>query len=268
MKAKHLLLTILSFIIGMMMNGQKNNHRADYRMLPVLGSESNKAKTAISTTSSAPSQKEKVYPTLVSSIEGDAKQIATSSGEIQSISSSPINNNTFNYNSNPNCYNTKIYADELTRQAEELQSTAAILKKEAIQKKGREREVLMLSVNQMNDQAVLRLIQASEIQGRINQETFKNDVSKYQELLLVIKSGESILEQAKSLHAEAIHHMKMGKEMREEAYAMPSNSSKLGSMSNAEEEEITAINKQQEAYMNLKKLAMSTNYINQDLASR
>ena len=40
----------------------------------------------------------------------------------------------------------------------------------------------------------------------------------------------------------------MAKEMREEANAQPNNVSKLGNMTNAEDEEIVALNKQQQVF--------------------
>ncbi|MGZ3901772.1 MAG: hypothetical protein ACXVDC_15705, partial [Bacteroidia bacterium] len=177
-----------------------------------------------------------------------------------------IDNNTFNYYNNPNCYSTRIYASELLKQADELLSIEELLKKEAAVLNGDEKDKLLAAANKLLKQAEFKQIQASEILGKINLQTFKANQFIYHDLLLKVSDAE-VESRAESMDAEASYAIKQAKEMREEAYSQASNSAKLGNMTNAEEKENEALAQQNSAISLLKKsLAANISLYLTDLA--
>jgi hypothetical protein len=79
----------------------------------------------------------------------------------------------------------------------------------------------------------------------------------YLELLNDPNVNDNFVQRSEALNAEAEQNMKLAKEMRQESYAMPSATSKLGTMLNAEEKENIALNLQKQAIDNLNKLSTS-----------
>lgn len=290
MKTNFYTLTLLAVSIQVTVSGQTQGNQSSHRILNTLGE---KPKTTISTnapevqqtaqnvtpfspannivvtekkteqkttvqknnaTANTVTDKEKkLYPTIVSSSEPETKtQLATNTTN----NSQPvkIDNNTFNYYNNTNCYTTMVYASELLKQAEELNSIEQVLRTSSKTKVGEEKNRLVKSANELRSQSELKQIQASEITGKVNLETFNNNKVIFIVLIKKVNSNEAvIIEEAKIINNEAEHNMKLAKEMREEAYSMPSNAAKLGAMSNAEEKESIALNKQDQAITLVKK---------------
>ncbi|MFO0358605.1 MAG: hypothetical protein ACK50A_16745 [Sphingobacteriaceae bacterium] len=124
-------------------------------------------------------------------------------------------------------------------------------------KQGEERTKLIKSANELGVQITLVQIQASEINGKISLETFNFNKEMYLELLNDPNVNDNFVQRSEALNAEAEQTMKLAKEMRQESYAMPSATAKLGTMLNAEEKENIALNLQKEAIENLNKLSTS-----------
>jgi hypothetical protein len=271
MKTRNYIPTLLALIIHVIVSGQT---QATHRSLYVIG-----GKDANSTVSGQKpnniAKKDKVYPTLVSTEENKTPVSVKKSNPVQTNFQSgeiknqvqAIDNNTFNYYNNANCYSTMVYASELLKQADGLLAIERNLRNELKTKHGNEKIQLINSANELLKQAEVKQIQASEITGKINVEKFKeNNITLYT-LIDKSKIDTQITVAANDLNTEAKYSMKMAQEMREEAYAMKNNASKLGTMNNAEEKEVAALSKQ-EAAISLIKNATASNdrIITNDLA--
>lgn len=276
MKTKQILPTLLALIIRVMVSGQTPGSQSDYRTLPVLGNsktpsiaqshgqhKGNKDQNEI-----IPDKKEKVYPTLVSSEEPEVNRYfsSTSATKKESVSVTVIDNNTFNYYNNSNCYATLTFVNELLKQSEELALIEKTIRQEASAKSGEEKTKLIKAANAHYAQGELKQIQASEITGKLNLEKFSNNNQTFNQLVKTVNANEMIIDEANEVNDKAKHFIKIAKEMREEAYAMHNNSAKLGTMSNAEEKEVMALNKQEEAIGILKQYVTNLNNIPNDLA--
>jgi hypothetical protein len=235
MKTRNLFPTLLALALGIMVSHQTQAQK--HRTLPTIGDVPKELKISGST-----AVKTKVMPTLVSSSgEGDVKEAATQT------QAAVVDNNTFNYFNNSNCYNTIVYAEQLVKEAENLGMVEKTLRAEASIKEGVEKTMLTQSANELLKQAELKLIQASEISGKLNEEKFKQNQVVYQKMSEFTHAPDGILETANTIADDAKHDIKMAKEMRQEAYAMHSNPAKLGTMNNAEEKESSALAKQGQA---------------------
>jgi hypothetical protein len=272
MKTLIYLPTLLALIIQVMVNGQTPENQASRRTLPVLG-----AKTQNKTTSTQ-AQKERVYPTLISSDQPEIKAPETNNTKLaQTISQltevqnpvTVIDNNTFNYYNNANCYSTMVYVNELLKQADDLSLIEKTLRSEAKTKQGAEQTQLINSANQLVKQIEIKQIQASEISGKISVEKFNQNTITLYTLIEKNIIDERISDEAKDLNNDASHLIKMAKEMREEAYSMKTNAAKLGTMNNAEEKELAALNEQDAALLKIKKsIASINNKIQNDLVTK
>ncbi|MCE3260360.1 MAG: hypothetical protein K0S12_2001, partial [Bacteroidetes bacterium] len=166
-----------------------------------------------------------------------------------------IDNNTFNYYNNSNCYATMVYAGELIKQADELYLIETAIRSEAKTKHGEAKQKLLAAAKELRNQGQLKQIQASEISGKINLQNFKNGEVVYNGLLFKATNKE-LLQDAQSLHSDANYSIRLAKELREEAYSLADNSAKLGTMTNAEEKEAIAL-KTQTAAIHLLKCAIA-----------
>lgn len=223
MKTQTLLTAILVLSIQVMVNGQTpdnqiGNGRA--RTLPTLGAI--KAHTASQAT-----------PALKT----------TSNAQTIAITSSSPQNNVY--------YNVGSYKELLT-QAEELLSDAKILRNEAENNTGPEREAYLKQANIIYKQAEANQLKAAEIAGKTNKEQYRINKENLNAILVINQGDEYATQQAKDLISDASFNIRLGQEMREEAYAMPTSASKLGSLVNAEEKEALALKMQNKAVEILK----------------
>lgn len=90
-------------------------------------------------------------------------------------------------------------------------------------------------------------IEKLEVSAKQNREKFAANRMAFYSLMNMADLNDKTIFQAQQLNKEANFAMKMANEMREEAYAEKSIQAKLGRMSNAEEREIFALVKQEEA---------------------
>ncbi len=142
--------------------------------------------------------------------------------------------------------------------AEELQLSEKKLRAQANTKKGQEKAQLIASANKIAKQVELLQIQVSEIYGKFNLETFQFVEEVYSALLKDPNVNDNFTTRSEQLNSEAEQTLKLAKEMRQEAYAMPNNAGKLGTMQNAEEMEGIALSKQKEAVNILNKISSVT----------
>lgn len=245
MKTRNFIPTLLALTIQMMAISQTQGTQSSRRSLQELG----KVKTTVTVSNSKTTQKtvfysdtRKVYPTLVSNQESVAKK-----SPAPEFNNNVIDNNTFNYNYNTNCYSTLVYAKELIKQADDLSVVEKTLRDDASIKQGAEKAHLLKAATELMKQIELKLIQASEIAGKVNIEKYKMNNIVFNNMMFTSLAGEEINDKAAEINSEAVHTIKMAKEIREEAYSLKSNTAKLGTMNNAEEKETIALNKQNQA---------------------
>jgi hypothetical protein len=144
----------------------------------------------------------------------------------------------------------------LLMQAEEMQRIETEIRKRAESVSGSNKTKLLQNASQLAKQTELVLIQASEIKGKLNIETYHFNNEIYSDLISDPNVNDNFAQYSESLKQEADKYIRLAKEMRQEAYAMPSNSAKLGTMVNAEDKETQALLKQNEAINNLNKLSV------------
>lgn len=149
-------------------------------------------------------------------------------------------------------------AKKYLQQAEELQLSEKRIRAAANTKKGQEKAKLIADANKIAKQVELLLIQVSEIKGKYNLETYQFVEEVYLALLKDPNVNDNYVERSQEIINEAVQTLKLAKEMRQEAYAMPNTAGKLGTMLNAEEMEDIAIAKQKEAISVLNKISSVT----------
>jgi hypothetical protein len=146
----------------------------------------------------------------------------------------------------------KLYLQNLQQQADELLSKETALRLQAKTKQNEERRNCLQQAKELAMQAEIKLIHASEILGKINRYHYTSNKNNYNQLSLANRADADVTMKAESIYFDAEHTMHMSSEMREEAYAQPNNSTKLGTLGNAEEGETIALLKQTEAINILK----------------
>jgi hypothetical protein len=149
-------------------------------------------------------------------------------------------------------------AKNLLSQAEELQASEKKLRAQANTKQGQEKAKLIASANKLARQVEALQIQASEIAGKFNLETFQFVEEVFAALLKDPNVNDSYTIRSEELNSEAEQTLKFAKEMRQEAYAMPNNAGRLGTLLNAQEMEEVALHKQKEAINTLNKISSVT----------
>lgn len=128
--------------------------------------------------------------------------------------------------------------------AETLESEALKLRQEAKLKNQTERTGILSRAKLLETLALEKQVDASEISGQLSQQQFKRNSITIKILISNYKGQKSELIYSFSLITESEKDMKLAREMREEAYAQHNVASKLGTMGNAEEKELLALNKQ------------------------
>ena len=126
-------------------------------------------------------------------------------------------------------------SEDIQQEAQDLISKAKALREEAAK---------------LEQQALVKKIIASEITGKLHNKQFVTN--KQQADSLFHNSNPANKEQINSLIVIASRDIKIAKEMREEAYAWTNNAARLGTLSNAEEKEITSLTKISDAIIQLK----------------
>jgi MoaA/NifB/PqqE/SkfB family radical SAM enzyme len=143
---------------------------------------------------------------------------------------------------------TALELSNLLKQAKELNTTMQSFKSAAKTKKGDEKKELTIEALFFEKQFVLKQIEISELLAKDTYQKLYQNRNYIGLLLKTIKDDEYTSNLATNLNAEAEKYIRMAKEMREEAYAQATFVAKLGNMTNAEDEEVLALNKQQQVF--------------------
>ncbi|MBA3682492.1 MAG: PD40 domain-containing protein [Bacteroidetes bacterium] len=166
--------------------------------------------------------------------------IATAKDEIQK-------SETLNSTSN------NVTPTQLIVEAEELFSKAQKLRSDAQTKTGDEKEKLLNEAKTFDEKGNEKNLQAAQIAKNDNSTLYNTNMDNINTLIAGGKSSEADINEAKKMNEEAALAFKQATSIREEANSLPNIGAKLGSMSNAEEKEAWALNKQQQALDLLKK---------------
>ena len=136
---------------------------------------------------------------------------------------------------------------DLVKQAKELNTTMQAFKNAARTKTGDEKKELTIEAIFFEKQFVIKQIEISEL---LAQDTYQKLYQNRNYISLLLKSinDDYTMVLATNLNSDAEKSIRMAKEMREEAYSQPNYVAKLGNMSNAEDEEVLALNKQQQVF--------------------
>ena len=143
----------------------------------------------------------------------------------------------------------------LKQQTDDLVLKSNVLREAAQKTKGMAKSELMAEANDLYNQAETMLINALEVSGQKNKETYTLNKSNINQLLGIVNISALAGKEAQSLISDAGMNMRLAIEMREEANAMPTIESKLGSMSNADEKEVVALGEQNQVIHILKTYA-------------
>ena len=216
MKTQVQILTALALIIQVMVNGQTQENQAskniqvtNKKIYAVLGANKNTQNNNVA--ASGP----------ISQTTTDHQAVKNNLVVTGSISA---------YNKSLTIKGTAADAKNLIAQTEEMLSIEKQLRAQAKTKQGEERTKLINSANELSKQIEMVNIQASEITGKVNMETFNFNKEIYLSLLNDPNVNDNYIEHSTNLNAEAEQTIKLAKEMRQEAYAMPSNAAKLGTI--------------------------------------
>lgn len=121
--------------------------------------------------------------------------------------------------------------EQLLEQAHQLKVDAKKLREEAVS---------------IETQYIIKQIEASEVSGKISLQKFEQNKVTILDAFTRIPKNTITFTKANLTYTESERFMKIAKEMREEANAQLSIQAKYGDMTNAEEKEALALNKQQE----------------------
>ena len=135
-----------------------------------------------------------------------------------------------NYSNSNITISVKEY-EQLLEQANQLKVDAKKLREEAIS---------------IETQSIMKHIEASEISGKISLQKFEQNKVTILDLFTRVPKNNLTYTKAHVSYTESERFMKIAKEMREEANAQLTIQAKYGDMTNAEEKEALALNKQQE----------------------
>lgn len=140
-------------------------------------------------------------------------------------------------------------------EAADLIQKSNTLKEAAQNSKGIVKQELITEANELFTLAQDIQIKAFETSGAKNKETYEWNKTSINSLLEKSNMSAVAGKEVQNLISDATLNMRIASEMRQEAYAMPTNAAKLGSLSNADDKETVAISDQNQAIHILKSYA-------------
>ena len=187
-------------------------------------------------------------PTLLAVIIQVMVSGQTQDNQITQIRKTLISNESAVINVTYSIRSNSINLLDLVKETEELNTTSQTFKDAAKIKKGVEKKKLLNEALFFEKQFVIKQIEISELLAKQTYQKLYQNRNYIGLLMKTIKDDEYTTNLANSLNSEAEKFIRMAKEMREEVNAQPNNASKLGNLTNAEDEEVLALNKQQQVF--------------------
>ena len=148
---------------------------------------------------------------------------------------------------------------QLNIEAEELFNKAQKLRGESQTKTGTEKDKLLNEAKAAEEEGNEKNLQAAEITKTDNATIYTTNTDNLNTLVDGKKASETDIAEAKKLMDEANVTFKQATSIREESNSLTNIGAKLGGLSNAEEKEALALNKQQQALDLLKKSDATAN---------
>jgi hypothetical protein len=137
--------------------------------------------------------------------------------------------------------------DNLNAQADEIAGKAKDLRISARDKTGDEKEKLLTEAKALDKEANKKYLEATDVTKTVNTNEFSTNNENISALLNANTSSKEDINEAKKLDEEAKATFKQAQSIRGEASSQNSDAAKLGIVSNAEEKEAEALNKQRKA---------------------
>lgn len=137
--------------------------------------------------------------------------------------------------------------NDLLKLADALNYQSRRLRRDAELKNGNEKNQMLAEADKFEQNSLLKQIQASEIFGTINQVKFNSNKETIDKLIASAEIDEAKKARSRVLITSSEKNMQMAKDLRQEAYRFSNLATKLGTLSNAEDKEITALSDQSKA---------------------
>lgn len=137
------------------------------------------------------------------------------------------------------------------KQANEMRETAEQLKKASVNARPNEKMEMIKEALVLENDYKTKQITASNLYATFVYDNFSKNRIVIASLIEKLLSKPELIAKSTQLNMEAESYIKLGKEIREEANAQLTKAAILGEISNAEEKETLAINKQQETLKTL-----------------
>jgi hypothetical protein len=146
--------------------------------------------------------------------------------------------------------NTKSNTENLSRlitETENLKQTISKIRESAVNKSKNEKEYILAEANSLEKDYLQNKISISEFESQVVYQVYNQNKEIIRNLLNELNINSQNYKKASQLALEAERSIRIGKEMREEAKAQSTLAATYGAMSNAQEQEEQAIQKQNEA---------------------
>ena len=220
MKTKTYLTTVLAFTLQMIVNGQTQDRQVNSDLKKTEQSSDKK---------------------ILNSLKAQPIETITPNAQSASITRPTILDQNQQYDDITSATTEHILY--LQKYGEELSLEAQKIRNNAKSKSGIEKCNLMSHALDLDKQAMLKQIEALELSGKMSLLKFNENKKLIKSLVSSIKE-DNIPYHSKYLISSSEKNMRLAKEMRQEAYAFTNIASKLGTMGNAEEKELLALNEQ------------------------
>jgi hypothetical protein len=142
---------------------------------------------------------------------------------------------------------------ETMKEAMNFKVTAKELRKNAEEAAPNEKQILITEAISFENDCLAKELEISNIKAKMTYAKFSKNKELIYTLTENIKDDIELITKVNQLNMEAEYLFKVGKEMREEGNAQLTVQAKYGAMSNAEEKEVSAINKQYESIQLIEK---------------
>ena len=167
------------------------------------------------------------------------------------ISQTKENNLVLSENENSiSIINTTSNSDNLSRlitETENLKQTISQIKESAVNKSKYEKEYMLAEADSLEKDYLTNKITISTFESQLVYLVYNQNKEIIRNLLNELNINSQNYKKASQLALEAERSIRIGKEMREEAKAQPTLAATYGEISNAQEQEEIAIQKQNEA---------------------
>jgi hypothetical protein len=140
-----------------------------------------------------------------------------------------------------------VIKDKINAEADEIAGRAKDKRIQAADKTGPEKDAAIAEAKQLDAQANQKYLEATDVTKNQNKSEFDVNTTNINALLATNKSAKADVNEAQKLIDEAKTNFKQASSIRQEADQQTNAAAKLGIVSNAEEKEAEALNKQKKA---------------------